>query len=115
MYLLTKIIVEKNKKSISLTKVLGFYNKEITKLYIWPVIISIFIFQFITLIIDDHLLKIVWETVRADMSGFLPYSSSILTLIFLYFAGIVLTIGIVFLEYRRIRHIPMDMALKDHN
>lgn len=54
------MIVEKNKKSISLTKVLGFYNKEIAKLYIWPVIISIFIFQFITLIIDDHLLKIVW-------------------------------------------------------
>lgn len=48
------------------------------------------------------------------MSGFLPYYASVPTLILLAVAGMILLIGILFLEYHRIHHIPMEMALKGH-
>lgn len=66
-------------------------------------------------IIDDRLLKEVWEAaVRNEMSGFLPYYTSLSTIILLAVIGMTLVIGILFLEYHRIRHIPMEMALKGH-
>ncbi|SFD69930.1 putative ABC transport system permease protein [Sharpea azabuensis] len=115
IYLLTKMIIEKNKKSISLTKVLGFSNREITSLYLRPIMISAIAFQGITLFIDDRLLKEVWEAaVRMEMSGFLPYYTSLSTIILLAVAGMILLIGILFLEYHRVRHIPMEIALKGH-
>lgn len=115
MYLLTKMVIEKNKKSISMTKVLGFSNREITSLYLRPIMMSAIVFQGMTLFIDNRLLKEVWEAaVRNEMSGFLPYDTSLSTLILLAVAGMILLIGILFLEYHRIRHIPMEMALKGH-
>lgn len=109
------MVIEKNKKSISLTKVLGFSNREITSLYLRPIMMSAIVFQGMTLFIDNRLLKEVWEAaVRNEMSGFLPYDTSLSTLILLAVAGMILLIGILFLEYHRIRHIPMEMALKGH-
>lgn len=56
-----------------------------------------------------------WEAaVRNEMSGFLLYYTSVPTLILLAVAGMILLIGILFLEYHRIRHIPMGIALKGH-
>jgi putative ABC transport system permease protein len=55
MYLLTKMVIEKNKKSISLTKVLGFSNREITSLYLRPIMMSAIVFQGMTLFIDNRL------------------------------------------------------------
>lgn len=56
-----------------------------------------------------------WEAaIRNEMSGFLPYDTSLSTIILLAVAGIILLIGILFLEYHRIRYIPMEMALKGH-
>ena len=56
-----------------------------------------------------------WEAaVRNEMSGFLPYYTSLSTIILLAVTGMTLVIVVLFLEYHRIRHIPMEMALKGH-
>ena len=34
VYLLSKVIIEKNSQSISMTKILGYNNREINSLYI---------------------------------------------------------------------------------
>ena len=46
IYLLTKLIIEKNATAISMVKILGYQNREIMSLYLtsttWVVVISIF-------------------------------------------------------------------------
>ena len=45
IYLLTKLIIEKNATAISMVKILGYQNREIMSLYLtsttWVVVISI--------------------------------------------------------------------------
>ena len=43
IYLLSKIIIEKNAQSISMAKILGYTNGEIGKLYIWSTTIVVVI------------------------------------------------------------------------
>ena len=43
IYLLTKLIIEKNENAISMTKILGYENKEIASLYLLSTTIMVVI------------------------------------------------------------------------
>ena len=113
MYLLTRLMIEKNARSISLTKILGYTSAEISRLYLLPLFVLIVIFQIICIPTDSILLKKVWNLmVSMEMSGWLGYSVHQETLIELGIGGILLFLLIAVTEYNRIRRIPMEEALK---
>lgn len=73
MYLLTKIIIEKNAQSISMTKILGYTNREIQGLYLRATTIVVIIEMVICLPICAFAIRWMIEAYLAErMTGFLP-------------------------------------------
>ena len=68
MYLLTKIIIEKNAGSISMVKVLGYENREINSLYILLTSIVVVVFAFLTSYLSVAGLKLAFAVMMYSMS-----------------------------------------------
>ena len=71
IYLLTKLIIEKNTNSISMVKILGYNNGEIARLYLmattWVVVISILL----SIIISKEIIEVIYFEMMKDYTGWL--------------------------------------------
>ena len=113
IYLLAKIIIEKNAQSISLAKILGYNKKEISGIYIHTTTIVTILSLIISLPILDKLLDIVWHAMMMDFTGWLPCYITPDVYAKVIIIGIV-TYGIVAaLLIRKTNKIPMEEALKN--
>lgn len=113
IYLLSKIIIEKNAQSISMTKILGYNNKEIAKLYILSTAIVVILSILITLPICDSLMVLLCRVMMMEFPGWLPYYVPFITYVEIVAASIVCYLIIVFLQFRKIKKVPLNMALKN--
>jgi len=114
IYLLSKIIIEKNAQSISMIKILGYTNAEASKLYIMSTTIMVIISVFISLFLSKEIIIYLWRAIVATrMSGWIRiYFDRII-----YIKMVLLSLGafaaVAALEMRKIKHIPMTDALKN--
>lgn len=113
LYLLTKIIIEKNERSISMTKILGYENGEIASLYLIPTAIVVFFSEFLAIYIGYKLMEFFWKLIMMKMSGWfafiLPASGFVKEFLLVFAAYLIITI----LDFIRIRNIPKVLALKN--
>ena len=113
IYLLAKIIIEKNEKSISMVKILGFMNGEIGSLYILPTAIIVTIVTLISLIVGYILMIYIFKVFMYQMDGYFEYYMKPVSLVL---SAVYLLAGYAFvsvIDFIRIRKIPMDVALKN--
>ena len=61
IYLLTKIIIEKNENAISMSKILGFQNGEIASIYMLPTAITVLIFTGISFVIGYYIMALLFR------------------------------------------------------
>ena len=61
IYLLSKIIIEKNAQAISMTKILGYTNGEISRLYIWSTTIVVIICLLLSLPIEKAVMNVLFR------------------------------------------------------
>ncbi len=113
IYLLSKIIIEKNAQSISMTKILGYTNNEIGGLYIMSTTIVVILSLIVTLPLVDLLMEYVCIVMMSSFSGWFPYYVPSVTYIIVVAAGILSYAVIAFIQYRKVKKVPMDMALKN--
>lgn len=114
IYLLSKIIIEKNAQSISMAKILGYTNGEIGKLYIWSTTIVVIICLLLSLPIEKAIMGIVFrEMMLSSVSGWIALWIDPKIYPEMFLIGIATYAMVSLLEYRRIRRIPMDEALKN--
>lgn len=114
IYLLSKIIIEKNAQSISLAKILGYTNGEISRLYIAATSIMVVLFVLLSLPIERELMHLMFkEVLFTKMTGWLTFYVDPKVYIQMFLMGIVTYAAVAALEYRRIRKTPMDEALKN--
>lgn len=113
IYLLSKIIIEKNSQSISMTKILGYTSKEINNLYIMSTSIVVVLSVLITIPIIDVLMKYILKVAFSSYSGWLPYYVPTSVYIKTIVMGIVSYAVIAFILMQKVKKIPMDMALKN--
>lgn len=114
IYLLSKIIIEKNAQAISMTKILGYYNGEISRLYVNATSLVVVLCMVLSIPLDNIFLDyIYWAMMRIRISGWLPYHLSLSVIIEMLVLGIGTYAIVALLEYRKIRKVPMDMALKN--
>ena len=73
IYLLSKIVLEKNALSISMTKILGYTNSEIGGLYIVSTSIVVILSFFVSMPLVDTIMRFVCEAIFSAYSGWLPY------------------------------------------
>lgn len=79
LYLLSKIIIEKNAQSISMVKILGYNNREINRIYLHSTTIVVILCILITIPISSLVMKEVVEVVFFEYSGWITYYSIIFT------------------------------------
>lgn len=114
IYLLSKIIIEKNAQSISMTKILGYTNGEISRLYIASTSILVVLFILISLPIDYYLLYALYTSIMmTSMSGWITFELSPMIFVEMIALGVAAYAVVAALEYRRIKKIPMGEALKN--
>ena len=114
IYLLSKIIIEKNAQSISMAKILGYTNGEIGKLYIWSTTIVVIICLLLSLPIEKAIMGVVFrEMMLSSVSGWIALWIDPKIYLEMFLVGIGTYAVVSLLEYRRIRRIPMDEALKN--
>lgn len=114
IYMLSKIIIEKNAQSISMAKILGYTNDEIGKLYIWSTTIVVVICLLLSLPIEKAIMGVVFrEMMLSSVSGWIALWIDPKIYLKMFLIGIGTYAVVSLLEYRRIRRIPMDEALKN--
>lgn len=113
VYLLTKIILEKNSNSISMVKILGYEDSEIGRLYLvatsWVVVISVLI----SFVLVTTALKEVFVVFMKSYSGWIPFQMSLSTYGQAFLLTIVSYLVVALMQMRKIKKVPMDEALKN--
>lgn len=113
IYLLSKIVIEKNAPSISMTKILGYTNREINGLYIMSTSMVVIASFLLTMPIVNELMRYVCRVMLSEYSGWLPYYVPFSVYVKIIVAGIIAYALIAFLQFRRVKRIPLDVALKN--
>ena len=113
LYLLTKLIIEKNERAISMTKVLGYDNKEIASLYLIPTGITVFFSEFLSIYLAYTFMSMYWGVMMMKLSGWfeftMPFSGFVKEFVLVFAAYLVITV----IDFFRIRRIPKVLALKN--
>lgn len=114
IYLLSKIIIEKNESAISMVKILGYTDKEISRLYIMATSLVVVACLLLSLPIEYEIIKILFKAIIMSMlSGWLAFYVDPVIYVKMFLLGIVTYAVVAMLEYRRIRSVPMSEALKN--
>ena len=113
IYLLSKLVIEKNAQSISMTKILGYSNKEISGLYILSTSLVVIISFIVTMPIVNELMRIVCVIMLSEYPGWIPYYIPSSAFIKVIIAGIATYAVIAFMQFGKVKKIPLDVALKN--
>lgn len=93
-----------------MTKILGYTNGEISRLYIMSTSIVVILCLLISLPIEATVMEVLFRNDAASISGWIALWIDPMIYVQMFAAGFV-TYGIVaLLEYRRIRKVPMGRS-----
>lgn len=113
LYLLSKIIIEKNAQSISMVKILGYNNREINRIYLHSTTIVVILCILITIPISSLVMKEVVEVVFFEYSGWITYYMPAVTYVEVAASGVICYAIVAFLLNRKVKKIPMSDVLKN--
>ena len=114
IYILSKIIIEKNAQSISMAKILGYTGSEISRLYIRSTTVVYLVCFAATIpgvtVLIRYLMKVM---IRLEMTGWIELYVGRKVYVEMAVLGILAYAVIAVFEYRKIGKVPMDEALKN--
>ena len=113
IYLLSKIIIEKNAQSISMTKILGYSNGEISGLYILTTSIVVIASLILTLPVVHLIMGFVCETMLSQYPGWMPYYVPFSAFVKIAAAGIGTYAVVAWFQFRKVKKISLALALKN--
>ncbi len=113
IYLLAKIIVERNERSISMVKILGFTNSEIGSLYIIPTAIVVVLCTLVGFAAGYCLMLEVFKVFMFQMDGYFSYYMTVKSMILSVVYLLVGYLAVSAVDFIRIKRIPLDEALKN--
>ena len=114
IYILSKIIIEKNAQSISMAKILGYTGGEIGRLYIRSTTV-VYLACFaatvpLVTVLIRYLMKVM---IRMEMTGWIDLYVDRSVHIEMFVLGILSYAVVAVFEYGKISRVPMDEALKN--
>ena len=113
IYLLTKLIIEKNENAISMTKILGYENREIASLYLLSTTIVVVIADAISVVLGTIVMNIVWKAILFEYSGWFAFVIEPVGYLKMFGFVLIGYLIVLFFDFRRIKKVPMDQALKN--
>jgi len=112
IYLLSKIIIERNSQAISMTKILGYSDGEINSLYIMATTVVTILAFAVTIPLVNWLMEIVIHVAMSDYPGWFEYTTIYPLLAAMFGCGILSYLVVAVILLRKIKRIPMSDALK---
>lgn len=113
IYLLTKLIIEKNETAISMTKILGYENKEIASLYLVSTSIVVVLADLISVVIGTLVMKGAWKMMLFSYSGWFAFKVKPLGYVKMFAFVLIGYLIVMVFDFKRIKKIPMDQTLKN--
>ncbi|NGM17457.1 FtsX-like permease family protein [Eggerthellaceae bacterium zg-893] len=112
MYLLTKTVIDRSARSISYMKVFGYRPREVNRLYIRSITITVVASLLLCLpviaLFLAGLVKLVFMGYNGNFEVVIPASQLVLEVC----VGVVCYAAVAFLHVRHIRNVPLSIALK---
>lgn len=113
IYLLTKIIIEKNENAISMTKIFGYENREIASLYLLATTMILVIVDAVSVVLGAIVMNEAWRVIMSGYSGWFAFviepAGYAEMFVFVLIGYLIVTV----FDFLRIKKIPMDEALKN--
>jgi len=113
IYLLTKLILEKNTHAISMVKILGYRNGEIARLYLLATTFVVILSILLGMGIATEFIGEIFVAVMKDFSGWLSLYIAPKLYGEMFIMGMAAYLAVTLLQFRKIKKIPMDEALKN--
>ena len=113
MYILTKIVIEKNALSISFMKVFGYGNKEVSKVYLNATTIVVMVSLFICVPLEALCFKVLMVYIASMIEGYIEFYLPVWVYVAIIVIGIVAYFAINMLHVKKVKNIPMSEALKN--
>lgn len=113
MYLLAKVIVEKNAQSISMIKILGYNNREAGKLYNSSTAIVVVLSLLICLPLSCLIMKALYYVFIREINGWLTFYIAPWIYPSMLIIGIICYLVVHLILMRKVRKVPMTDALKN--
>lgn len=116
IYVLTKQIIERNSRCVSMTKILGFTDSEIARLYIIITSVVVCASFLISIPLINLALKAIFKTyLYTQMTGYIPYIISNSCFVKMFVMGMLSYAVVVAVMFRKIKKTPKGEALKNQN
>lgn len=113
IYLLTKLIIEKNENAISMTKILGYENREIASLYLLSTTIVMIAIDVLTVAVGVWVMNFAWKEILMTYSGWFSFHMETISYVKMFAFVLIGYVIVMILDFQRIKKIPMDQALKN--
>ena len=113
IYLLSKIIIEKNTVSISMTKILGYTEREVVGLYVTPTTIVVILSILLTIPVCNGIMKSLCSIVFSSYPGYFPYFVTPDTYVKMAALATASYAVVFVLQMRGVKRIPKSEALKN--
>ncbi|HHV29278.1 MAG TPA: ABC transporter permease [Clostridium sp.] len=113
MYLLTKIVIDKNSLYISFMKVFGYEKKEIRKLYLDASAIVTLVSLLICLPLEAYVFKMALVYISSLIEGYMDFYLPVSVYVKIVITGALAYFVINALHLQKVKRIPMNEALKN--
>ncbi len=113
MYILTKVVIDKNAIYMSFMKVFGYESKEIRRLYLNASTFTVMISLILCLPLEIQVMKALFVYAMSDVEGYLPFYLPWYLLIEVILAGMISYLIINIRHIRKVNRIRMGDALKN--
>ena len=113
VYIMTKVVIEKNALSISYMKVFGYHPGEIRKLYLTATTIVVITSLIVCIPLEIWLFKLVLVFLSSMIDGYIAFYLPVSVYIEIIVIGIIAYLFINTLHVYSVKKIPMTEALKN--
>ncbi len=113
LYLLTKLVIEKNERSISMAKILGYSDGEVASLYLIPTAIVVFLSEFLAIYIGYVVIGLIWHGIMMELGGWFAFVMTPGDFAREFVLVLIAYLAVTVMDFFRIRKIPTALALKN--
>lgn len=113
IYILTRVVIEKNSLSISYMKVFGYNAKEIRKLYLTTTTVVVLLSLVLSIPVEIELFKLTLIFLSALIEGYMAFYLPVWVYIVIILTGVVSYFVINAFNIQSVKRIPMTDALKN--
>lgn len=112
IFLLSKVVIEKNSGSISMVKILGYSNREINRLYVSATGVVAVVSIIISLPLSNYCMKYLFNAILASYAGWVSYYVNPKVYCEIFILSILAYFIVAGILFKKVRKIPMEQVLK---